>query len=64
MLHIQDIANHILITQFLRSDKLSQYVEPPQAKDLPEDTEITSITIPSTRLMSDHVLYQIDGNKI
>jgi hypothetical protein len=27
---------------------------------LPNDVEITGVTIPSTRIMSDHVLYQID----
>lgn len=29
-------------------------------EDLPEDVEITGITIPATRQMSDHVLFQID----
>ena len=32
--------------------------------NLPDDVEITGITIPSTRTMSDHVLYQIDVENV
>ncbi len=35
------------------SDKLKE-------TQLPEDVEVTSVAIPQTRMMSDHVLYQVD----
>jgi len=61
LLKVEDIANSSLVTKFLSSD-VQKEKEPEVKKktDLPDDVEVTSITIPATRQMSDHVLYQID----
>jgi len=58
---VDDIANSSILTKFLSSD-MQKDREPESKKriDLPEDVEVTSISIPATRQMSDHVLYQID----
>jgi len=58
---VDDIANSSILTKFLSSD-MQKDREPEGKKriDLPEDVEVTSISIPATRQMSDHVLYQID----
>jgi hypothetical protein len=50
------------LSQWLESDRV-EGEEPEEEKvgeELPDDIEITDISIPSTRSMSDHVLYQID----
>jgi len=61
LLKVDDIANSSILTKFLSSD-MQKDREPESKKriDLPEDVEVTSISIPATRQMSDHVLYQID----
>jgi len=56
----KDIANSSLLTKFLSSDKAEAKVEVKPKHELPEDVEITGVSIPATRTMSDHVLYQID----
>jgi len=61
LLKVDDIANSSLFTKFLSTDV--QKEKEPEAKkktELPDDVEVTSISIPATRQMSDHVLYQID----
>jgi len=61
LLKVEDIAKSSILTKFMTSDV--QKEKAPEVKkvtELPEDVEVTNITIPATRQMSDHVLYQID----
>jgi len=61
LLRVEDIARSSLMTKFLSTDV--QKSKEPEVKtrvELPEDVEVTNISIPATRQMSDHVLYQID----
>jgi len=61
LLKVEDIVNSSLFTKFLSTDVQKDKVEPEEKKsELPEDVEVTNITIPATRQMSDHFLYQID----
>jgi len=39
---------------------LKQNMKKKKLEDIPDDIEITGVSIPATRQMSDHVLYQID----
>jgi len=50
------------MTKFLTTDvqKTKEPLEEKKRAELPADVEVTSINIPATRQMSDHVLYQID----
>lgn len=65
---VPDIAQGAPFTAFLGSDReqdteQTQKIEQDQknySQSMPEDVEITGVTIPATRTMSDHVLYQID----
>jgi len=63
LLGVQEIAKSAAFIRFLTCDKC-QTEEKRETKSLeellPDDVEITSISIPATRTMSDHVLYQID----
>eukprot|EP00479_Gromia_sphaerica_P004012 TRINITY_DN14753_c0_g1_i1.p1 TRINITY_DN14753_c0_g1~~TRINITY_DN14753_c0_g1_i1.p1 ORF type:complete len:242 (+),score=21.79 TRINITY_DN14753_c0_g1_i1:140-865(+) len=67
LVSIPDIAKSQEIANFLNNDK-SEVPAQEQKRaprehnpdDFPEDQEITDISIPSTRTMNDHVLYQID----
>jgi len=56
----KDIASCSIFVKFLTTDKQEIKVEAKKTMDLPEDVEITGVSIPATRTMSDHVLYQID----
>jgi len=56
---VSNLAKHSLVTSFLTKGK--QKLEVKEVDEvMPEDVEITDVSIPSTRVMSDHVLYQID----
>jgi len=62
---IEDIAKNEILTSFLTSDKtdssdLKTKHEKKKLEDIPDDIEVTGVSIPATRQMSDHVLYQID----
>ena len=60
MMKVPEVIRSDVWLDFLSSDELDHFVEPPEVKLEPaEDAEITSIAIPQTRLMSDHVLYQV-----
>jgi len=57
----KDLANSSILAKFLTSDKQELKIEAKKSVvELPEDVEITGVSIPATRTMSDHVLYQID----
>jgi len=60
LLKVEEIANSSILLKFLESDKQKEKIEAKKKLDLPDDVEVTSINIPATRTMSDHVLYQID----
>jgi len=62
-----DIGRTEVFRQFLDSDRVEEdsttlalETESKQEKQMPSDVEITGASIPSTRTMTDHVLYQID----
>jgi len=62
---IEDIAKNEILTSFLTSDKtdssdIKNKNEKKKLEDIPDDIEVTGVSIPATRQMSDHVLYQID----
>jgi len=57
---VKEIASAPLLTRFLTTDKQEKMADVKKKAELPEDVEITGVTIPATRTMSDHVLYQID----
>jgi len=62
---VEEIAKNEILTSFLNSDKtdmgdLKNKSEKRRLEDIPDDIEITGVSIPATRQMSDHVLYQID----
>lgn len=61
MLKVPDVVQSDVWLEFFSSDELSGFVEPPvEQADFLDDCEITSVTIPQTRLMSDHVLFMVD----
>jgi hypothetical protein len=65
LVSIDDISKNELMTSFLTSDKtdnsdMKTKTEKKKIEDIPDDIEITGVSIPATRQMSDHVLYQID----
>ncbi len=53
------LATHPTLTEFLTKGK-QKSERKSEDEELPEDVEITEISIPATRVMSDHVLYTID----
>jgi len=61
---IEEISKNQIFTAFLTSDKTTDDVktktEKKKIEDIPDDIEVTGVTIPATRQMSDHILYQID----
>ena len=66
---VHAIASSPLLVNFLQMDSLIENVpttrhdptEAMHAFDFPDDAEVTEITVPQTRTMSDHILYQIDA---
>jgi len=66
LIAIDKLAKGDSLTKFFESDKdesmgsSSVVEEKKKSNDPPEDVEITGVTIPATRTMSDHILYQID----
>lgn len=71
LVSVKDVAESDLFVGFLCTDKVNLPAEvrglEPCKEDLsdvsdrlPEDVEVTSITIPTVRIMPDHVLYQVD----
>jgi len=56
----KDIAVSSILVKFLTTDKQEVKAESKKVVELPEDVEITGVSIPTSRTMSDHVLYQID----
>jgi len=57
---VKELAAAALIERFFSSDKQESRAEVKESPARPDDIEVTSVTIPATRTMSDHVLYQID----
>jgi len=57
---VKNLAKHNLVTGFLTKGKQKLEVKEEEGEELPDDVEITDVSIPATRIMSDHVLYQID----
>jgi len=58
-----DLAKNEMLLKFLTTDKCSDITQTSEIKsseEMPDDVEITGVTIPATRSMSDHILYQID----
>jgi len=61
MAGVADVAQSEVWADFLRSDLLPKPVDPPVDNFSPrDDAEVTGVSIPQTRMMSDHVLYQVD----
>lgn len=60
LLKVSALASSEPLTTFLSTDKQSKKAEKKKKEELPDDVEITNIEVPSTRTMSDHVLYQVD----
>jgi len=61
LVSVERLARSNCLTRFLTSDRTETAAETKEdVYELPEDVEITGISIPATRSMSDHVLYQID----
>jgi hypothetical protein len=66
LVSIEDVAKNQTFTSFLTSDKTDNIDVKAKSDrkrpidDIPDDVEVTGVTIPATRQMSDHVLYQID----
>jgi len=63
LVNVKTLAASDMLIEFLSEGKLEVVVEEnklAKSKGLPEDVEVTGISIPATRTMSDHVLYQID----
>jgi len=60
LMKISEIANSQPIKDFMTEDKQTEKKDDKEKVELPPDVEITGITIPTTRTMSDHILYQID----
>jgi len=64
---VDEIAKADAFLKFLTADRVADATtdakndaKAPTLDELPEDVEVTGVAIPGTRLMSDHVLYQID----
>jgi len=62
LITVDDVQKCDAFLKFVSTDKSDEEVKVDVKKesDLAEDSEITGISIPATRTMSDHVLYQID----
>jgi len=59
LLSVKEVARSEPFLSFVNSNKVEKE-EDTKEVDLPDDVEITGVSIPATRTMSDHVLYQID----
>lgn len=59
---VKTLASSDALIEFLSEGKIEVAPEETKAtaKPLPDDVEVTGVSIPATRTMSDHVLYQID----
>eukprot|EP00954_Amorphochlora_amoebiformis_P030274 1394423-Amorphochlora_amoeboformis.AAC.2 len=55
----KNLAKNPILTKFLTKGKQKLEVKEKE-EEMPEDVEITDVKIAATRIMSDHVLYQID----
>lgn len=63
LVNVKTLASSEILIDFLSEGKVESAPEEnkaTKAKGLPDDVEVTGISIPATRTMSDHVLYQID----
>jgi hypothetical protein len=61
MVKVRDICESEPLQNFLRSDKdESSSAAEAEEVEMPEDVEITGVSVPSKRTMSDHILYQVD----
>lgn len=61
MMKVPEVVKSDVWLDFLSSDELPYFVDPPVYRaDALDDAEITGVSIPQTRLMSDHVLFQVD----
>eukprot|EP00457_Paulinella_chromatophora_P013081 gb/GEZN01013351.1/.p1 GENE.gb/GEZN01013351.1/~~gb/GEZN01013351.1/.p1 ORF type:complete len:259 (-),score=42.80 gb/GEZN01013351.1/:137-913(-) len=60
LLKVKEIAQSPVFTRFLTTDKQENKVVEKKTQKMPDDVEITHVHVPSTRTMSDHVLYQVD----
>lgn len=61
MLKVSDVVHSSVFLDFLTTDYADGYYEPPViGGNIADDAEVTGVCIPQTRLMSDHVLYQVD----
>lgn len=57
----KELAKSKTFVTFMTSDKRAKMnTAETKEVEMPEDVEVTKVLIPSTRTMSDHVLYQID----
>jgi len=57
------VSKSKLLLTFCTSNKIEKVPEQKKASKsdaIPDDVEVTDISIPATRTMSDHVLYQVD----
>jgi len=59
LMKISEIATSQPMKDFMTSEQ-SEKKEDKEEVELPSDVEITGVSIPATRTMSDHILYQID----
>jgi hypothetical protein len=58
---VREVATNDAFRSFFNTDALDHIVHvPDDIFPFPDDAEITSVSIPSTRRMSDHVLYHLD----
>lgn len=63
---VKEICDSDLFVGFLCTDKVTLDSEPKRedfsdvVDNLPDDVEVTSVSIPTVRMMPDHVLYQVD----
>ena len=58
---VREVAGSTTFKGFFASDQLDHLVHvPDDAPSFPPDAEITSVAIPYTRRMSDHVLYHVE----
>lgn len=60
LMKIPEIAKSSPMMEFMKEDKQSDKKANKEEVELPSDVEITGVSIPATRTMSDHILYQID----
>lgn len=54
------LKSKLFMDDFLMKDKIAVEDAKANPVELPEDVEVTGVSIPATRTMTDHILYQID----